>query len=175
MQGFHSFFSEGAVAAANGAARAQEGNADGGGAWRRCAAALDGQEALAAEDHQTRLLRVLCVQEFALDADHSAAALLLRLHLGGRGNQNAGELARVCRPGGRIVIPTYMNETARGTTNPVSSVIGRAGVDFKREFTPESYRRFFAAAGYADVRYTLCPGRIPCSVAVIRKPGGENF
>ena len=76
MQGFHSFFSEGAVAAANGAARAQEGNADGGGAWRRCAAALDGQEALAAEDHQTRLLQVLCVQEFALDADHSAAALL---------------------------------------------------------------------------------------------------
>ena len=68
-----------------------------------------------------------------------------------------------------------MNETARGTTNPVSSVIGRAGVDFKREFTPVSYRRFFAAAGYADVRYTLCPGRIPCCVAVIRKPGGEKF
>ncbi len=109
------------------------------------------------------------------DASFDAVVAANVIHLLDEPVRALGELARVCRPGGRIVIPTYMNETARGTTNPVSSVIGRAGADFKREFTPESYRRFFAAAGYADVRYTLCPGRIPCCVAVIRKPGGEKF
>ena len=84
------------------------------------------------------------------------------------------ELNRVCRPGGRIIIPTYMNQTDRGTTNGVSGAIGRAGADFKREFTFESYKQFFAAAGYADARYSLCKGRIPCAVAVLVKPAGEE-
>ena len=79
------------------------------------------------------------------------------------------ELDRVCRPGGRIIIPTYMNGTESGRTNGVSSAIGRAGADFKREFTPESYRAFFERAGYRGAQYTLCRGRIPCAVAVLRK------
>ena len=41
--------------------------------------------------------------------------------------------------------------------------------DFKREFTPESYRAFFERAGYRGAQYTLCRGRIPCAVAVLRK------
>lgn len=79
------------------------------------------------------------------------------------------ELDRVCRLGGRMIIPTYMNQTEKGTTNHVSGAIGKAGADFKREFTMSSYEKFFAEAGYADVTYTLCRGRIPCAVAVIRK------
>ena len=79
------------------------------------------------------------------------------------------ELDRVCRPGGRLIIPTYMNRTDKGTTNGVSSVIGRAGADFKREFTLASYRQFFADAGYTNAHYTLCEGRIPCAVAVLKK------
>ena len=81
----------------------------------------------------------------------------------------ANVIHRVCRPGGRLIIPTYMNRTDKGTTNRVSGAIGRAGADFKREFTLESYQAFFAAAGYTDARYTLCEGRIPCAVAVLQK------
>lgn len=81
------------------------------------------------------------------------------------------ELDRVCRPGGRIIIPTYMNQKNSGGSNPVSGAIGKAGANFKRSFTPESYQQFFADAGYPEGSYTLCPGLIPCSVAVlIRKP-----
>lgn len=79
------------------------------------------------------------------------------------------ELERVCRPGGRIIIPTYMNQTDKGTANSLSGAIGRAGADFKRAFTLDSYRKFFADAGYANARYTLCKGRIPCAVAVLVK------
>ena len=82
------------------------------------------------------------------------------------------ELDRVCRAGGRIIIPTYMNLTEQGRTNGVSNAIGMAGADFKHEFTPESYKRFFADAGYTDVSYILCRGRIPCVAAIIGKDGG---
>ena len=81
------------------------------------------------------------------------------------------ELDRVCKPGGRLLIPTYMNQTERGTANGVSNVIGKAGADFKRAFTPDSYRQFFADAGYPNASYTLCQGRIPCAVALLRKQG----
>lgn len=79
------------------------------------------------------------------------------------------ELDRVCRSKGRIIIPTYMNETSKGRTNGISGAIGKAGADFKREFSLETYKRFFQDAGYSKVKYTLCEGRIPCAVAVIEK------
>ena len=79
------------------------------------------------------------------------------------------ELERVCKPGGKIIIPTYMNQTDKGKTNSVSDAIGKAGADFKREFTLDTYKQFFAAVGYTDARYILCAGKIPCAVAILRK------
>ena len=79
------------------------------------------------------------------------------------------ELDRVCKPGGRIIIPTYMNQTDKGTTNGVSGVIGKVGADFKREFTLSTYRQFFADAGYKNISCTMCEGRIPCAAAVLKK------
>ena len=77
------------------------------------------------------------------------------------------ELERVCKPGGKLIIPTYMNRTEKGTTNRVSEAIGKAGANFRREFTSETYQRFFADVGYTDARYFLCEGKIPCAVAVL--------
>ena len=50
-----------------------------------------------------------------------------------------------------------------------AGAIGKVGADFKREFTMDSYQAFFAEAGYVGASYTLCPGRIPCAVAVLPK------
>jgi len=57
----------------------------------------------------------------------------------------------------------------KGKTNGFSDTVGKAGADFKREFTMESYRQFFLDAGYPDVGASLADGRIPCAVAVMRK------
>ena len=79
------------------------------------------------------------------------------------------ELNRVCRPGGRLIIPTYMNQDRKGKTSGFASAVGKAGADFKRQFTVESYRQFFLDAGYPDVEIILAEGRIPCAVAVMTR------
>jgi len=80
-----------------------------------------------------------------------------------------GELNRVCKDGGMLIIPTYMNKDANGKTSGFAGAVGKAGADFKREFTVESYKQFFLEAGYPDVKVKLADGRIPCAVAVMRK------
>lgn len=79
------------------------------------------------------------------------------------------ELNRVCRHGGKLIIPTYMNKDKKGKTSGFASVVGKAGADFKRQFTIDTYRQFFVDAGYTDVQITLAEGRIPCAVAVMTR------
>lgn len=78
------------------------------------------------------------------------------------------ELERVCKPGGRIIIPTYINASA-GVNQKAVRLLELAGANFKRQFDMESYRNFFADAGYQGVEYYIIPGRMPCAVAVITK------
>ncbi len=79
------------------------------------------------------------------------------------------ELDRVCRKDGKLIIPTYMNKDSKGRTSSFASTVGKAGADFKRQFTFRSYQEFFDAAGYKDAEYTMIEGRVPCAVAVLRK------
>lgn len=91
------------------------------------------------------------------------------IHLLDDPRQALRELERVCRPGGKIIIPTYINKRANVGEGGFISIIGKAGASFKRQFTFESYRRFFDDAGYPDVQYIDIDGFIPCSIAVIEK------
>ena len=79
------------------------------------------------------------------------------------------ELNRVCKDNGTLIIPTYMNKDSKGKTSSFASTVGKAGADFKRQFTTESYRQFFLDAGYTDVQVKMAEGRIPCAVAVMTK------
>ena len=96
------------------------------------------------------------------------------IHLLDEPTRALDELDRVCRPGGQLIIPTYMNKDRKGNTSRFASAVGRAGADFKRQFTVESYRRFFLDAGYQDVQIILAEGRIPCAVAVMKKKEGQR-
>lgn len=79
------------------------------------------------------------------------------------------EMYRVCKKGGKIIIPTYINKKERGDVSLLSKLFERAGAGFQRQFTFQSYRNFFQDAGYKDVEYTIIKGRVPCAVATIQK------
>ena len=78
------------------------------------------------------------------------------------------ELERVCKPGGKIIIPTYINASG-GINRKAVFLFELAGADFKRQFDFNSYRKFFEDAGYRDARYEIVYGRMPCAVAIITK------
>lgn len=78
------------------------------------------------------------------------------------------ELERVCKPGGKIIIPTYIN-ASKGVNKKAVRLLGLVGVDFKRQFDMNSYQEFFKDAGYENVAFDIVEGRMPCAVAVITK------
>lgn len=97
------------------------------------------------------------------------------IHLLGNPLTALSELNRVCKDGGMLIIPTYMNKDSKGKTSGFAGAVGKAGADFKRQFTVDSYRQFFLDAGYPDVKVSLADGRIPCAVAVMRKRLNESI
>ena len=90
------------------------------------------------------------------------------IHLLPNPGQALHELERVVKPGGRIIIPTYIN-MSKGTGTAAVKFITLLGADFKRQFDLESYKQFFADMGYENVEYHVVDGRMPCAIAVITK------
>ena len=72
------------------------------------------------------------------------------------------ELRRVTKPGGTIVIPTYIHFSR----SVAADLFNKAGAGFKRHFDENTYREFFADMGINNVRYQVCEGRMACDVAV---------
>lgn len=79
------------------------------------------------------------------------------------------ELMRVCKNGGYVIIPTYINNKTEGKPKLVVKCLEKLGADFKKEFTFDSYKQFFYKAGFEEVQYKLIKGKLPCAIAVIRK------
>ena len=78
------------------------------------------------------------------------------------------ELERVVKPGGQIIIPTYINMSKKSAGSAVKFV-EFLGADFKKQFDLESYKSFFEGMGYDNVEYHVVDGRMPCATAVITK------
>lgn len=78
------------------------------------------------------------------------------------------ELERVCKTGGKIIVPTYIN-ASDGVNKKAVRLLELAGANFERQYDICSYRKFFEDAGYKNVSYSVVEGRMPCAIAVITK------
>lgn len=79
------------------------------------------------------------------------------------------ELLRTCKTGGKVIIPTYINNENREKPSIFIQLLKKFGADFKKQFDFESYKEFFREAGYTNIEYTLIEGKMPCAIAVITK------
>ena len=89
------------------------------------------------------------------------------IHLLPEPEKALAELKRVTKPGGTIIIPTYIN-MSKGSGTAAVKFIELLGANFKRQFDFESYKQFFTDMGYSDVTYEVVDGRMPCALAVIK-------
>ena len=103
-------------------------------------------------------------------ADNSFDAVVAAnvIHLLPEPGEALKELKRVTRPGGTIIVPTYVIPKKRAHTIFLK-LISRCGVHFQEHFDPASYWAFFERMGYARVTYRVVRGRIPCVIASFTK------
>jgi len=78
------------------------------------------------------------------------------------------ELLRVCKPGGKVIIPTYIN-SAKGQSRVAVKLLSKLGIEFKKQFDIDSYKQFFADMGFPDAEFEVADGRMPCAIAIITK------
>ena len=83
------------------------------------------------------------------------------------------ELERVCKEGGKIIVPTYIN-ASDGVNKKAVRLLEVIGANFERQFDINSYKKFFEDAGYRNVEYDIVDGRMPCAVAIITKENGNE-
>ncbi len=90
------------------------------------------------------------------------------IHLLPDSGKALAELERVVKPGGKIIIPTYIN-MSKNSAGIAVKFVEFLGADFKKQFDLESYKIFFKEMGYDNVEYHVVDGRMPCAIAVIKK------
>ncbi len=78
---------------------------------------------------------------------------------------------RVCKPGGKLIIPTYIDikiiKKDSLQNRLFCGVVDLLGIEFKEGFDGDSYRQFFKNIGYENVTYKTAEGKCPCMIAVI--------
>lgn len=79
------------------------------------------------------------------------------------------ELTRVCRKGGLIIVPTYVNKGKTGKPTFIVRLLKAIGIDFKMHFTFDDYKEFISSLGYHDAEYCLVDGKMPNAIAIITK------
>ena len=90
------------------------------------------------------------------------------IHLLDDPQRAADGLRRVCKKGGRIIIPTYIDRSEK-TARRLRTVFSAIGIDFKRSFDCEQYKDFIESLGFDNVSYSLVDGRMPCVFAIVTR------
>lgn len=86
------------------------------------------------------------------------------IHLLAEPEKALNEFKRVCKTDGKIIIPTYINNEKKNAIL-AAKLLGKTGIDFKRQFSFESCKRFFDSFGIKNAEYKIVSGRMPCCFA----------
>jgi len=107
------------------------------------------------------------------DSSFDKAVAANVIHLLDEPKKALDELFRVVRPGGVILIPTYVSQQADSSA-AITKIFNMMGANFKREFSSTTYKQFFEEMGI-EADYRLAPGVISCCVAIIKVKGYDQI
>ena len=92
------------------------------------------------------------------------------LHLLGAPEAAARELWRVTAPGGRLVLPTYLQGKVGAAYGTMIKIYQGVGFHYEHAFTPETYREFLERLNLAPVSLEVVEGKVPEGIGVLEKP-----
>jgi len=96
------------------------------------------------------------------------------IHLLDNPNSALEELLRVCKPGGKLIIPTYINIERNGNPDILVRIFKKLGANFKQQYNFSTYQEFFKKAGFPGAEYILVDGKMPCAIAILTKESAVN-
>jgi len=91
------------------------------------------------------------------------------LHLLPRPEQAVVELWRVTAPGGRLILPTYLQGQPGAAYGSMIKIYQGMGFHYEHAFTPETYRMFLEKLGLGPVTVEVILGRLPEGIGVLEK------
>lgn len=106
------------------------------------------------------------------DPDGSFDAVIAAnvLHLLPQPEAAVRELWRVTAPGGRLILPTYLQGKVGTAYGTMIKIYQGVGFHYEHAFTPETYRMLLESLKLAPVLVEVIPGRVPEGIGVLEKP-----
>ena len=92
------------------------------------------------------------------------------LHLLPQPETAVWELWRVTAPGGRLILPTYLQGKVGTAYGTMIKIYQGVGFHYEHAFTPGTYREFLEHLELAPVAVEVIPGRVPEGIGVLEKP-----
>ena len=105
------------------------------------------------------------------DPDGSFDAVIAAnvLHLLPQPERAVRELWRVAAPGGRLILPTYLQGKVGAAYGTMIKIYQGVGFHYEHAFTSETYQMILEGLELAPVTVEVIPGRVPEGIAVLEK------
>ena len=80
------------------------------------------------------------------------------------------ELWRVAAPGGRLILPTFLQGKVGAAYGAMIKIYQGVGFHYEHAFTQETYRAFLERLGRGPVTVEVIDGKVPEGIGILEKP-----